>query len=146
MTAGAEARDHFVYRMYDAAGALLYVGCTKRPELRWKEHRSVRPHMIRRVQRVHLFGPTTRTKAREIEYFAIRNEGPEFGWTPKKHAAKVARNRWIDDRLRFHVSGGMELSDALTLAVDEAEALIPDPMADEYPRVPRVRRMKKAAS
>lgn len=32
-------REHFVYRVYDAAGRLLYVGCTVDPHKRFAHHR-----------------------------------------------------------------------------------------------------------
>lgn len=140
----SEVRDHFVYRLFDGDGNLLYVGCTKRPARRWQEHRSTRPHMTDRVRRVHMFGPTTRRVARDIEYFAIRRESPEFGWTPEKHAAKTARSAWVNRRTGELTKQGLDLHSAITRAVDEVDAVIPNPMANEYP--PVIRRKRTAAS
>lgn len=34
---------HLLYRLYDAAGRLLYIGITWNPKERWKRHRKERP-------------------------------------------------------------------------------------------------------
>ena len=128
-----EEREYFVYRMYDEHDHLLYVGCTKRPKKRWSEHRNMRPHMIERVHRVRMVGPLTRRVARDIEYFAIRSEDPEFGWTPKKAAVSASRNAWINQRIAELHAAGIEIYSAIRQAVDEVDLVHPNPAANEYP-------------
>jgi predicted GIY-YIG superfamily endonuclease len=126
-------RDHFVYRLFDASGALLYIGCTKRLQERWGTHTSERPHMTRRVARCRLQGPYSYTVAREIERQALRSEAPEFGWTPAKRSEVAKRNRWIDERTReLSERPGMEFASAVRVAVMEAEDCWPNPVAHEW--------------
>ena len=124
-------RDHFVYRVYDAAGELLYVGCTKRLDKRWTEHRTERPGMVAAMARIQLQGPYGRDRAREIERQAIRTEEPLLGWTPTKHREECARRRWINGQIRELVDGGVDVYEAIAQAVDEADDVFPDPNAHE---------------
>ena len=124
-------RDHFVYRVYDAAGELLYVGCTKRLDRRWIEHKTERPGMVAAMARIRLQGPYNRERARDLERQAIRTEEPLLGWTPTKHREKCARNRWTKDRIRELTGLGVDVYEALAKAVDEADDVFPDPDAHE---------------
>lgn len=36
----ARSNPHFVYRVFDAADTLLYIGCTRTPHSRFKQHKS----------------------------------------------------------------------------------------------------------
>lgn len=88
-------RQHFVYRVYDRAGRLLYVGCTKRPRARWAEHRS-NSDWARRAVRCRLVGPLPYDVARELERQALATEQPLYGWTPARrsaHSRQSARTR-----------------------------------------------------
>lgn len=38
-----EDQEHFVYRLFDVTGQLLYVGCTANPKVRIGQHRSLQP-------------------------------------------------------------------------------------------------------
>lgn len=73
----SEAGSTALYRLYDAHGALLYVGITSDPERRWKQHAIERadtwwPQVARRS--VEWVG--TRTAAEEAEVKAITEERP----------------------------------------------------------------------
>lgn len=125
-------RNHFVYRYFDAAGDLLYVGCSHRPEIRWKEHKSSRPGMCAAVVKVTMSGPYSYTKAREIERLAIRAENPICGWTPEKHREKTQRNQWIDRHILGYRAQGLAVSDAIHRAVSDADEVWPDPMISPY--------------
>lgn len=130
-------RDHFVYRVYDAAGQLLYVGCTKRLDKRWAEHKAERPGMVAAARRFRLQGPFARVTARELERVAIRSEEPLIGWTPAKHREKCARNRWIKDRVRELCDSDdpQDIYAAITQACKDADDVFPDP--DEHERAYR---------
>ncbi|QAU07146.1 G-I-Y Y-I-G endonuclease [Gordonia phage Asapag] len=125
-------RNHFVYRYFDADGDLLYVGCSHRPEIRLREHRSTRPGMCAAIARIKVSGPYCYKTARGIERDAIRTEEPICGWTPAKQRDKVARSQWIDRRTAELVQRGISFRDALVAACDEAEATWPHPMHDLY--------------
>ncbi|UUG69899.1 G-I-Y Y-I-G endonuclease [Gordonia phage Morkie] len=125
-------RNHFVYRYLNADGDLLYVGCSHRPEIRLREHRSTRPGMCAAIARIKVSGPYCYKKAREIERQAIRTEEPICGWTPAKQRDKDARNRWIDARTADLRESGVAYRDAVTTAVAEAEASWPHPMHELY--------------
>lgn len=124
-------RDHFVYRLYDVDGNLLYVGCTKRLDRRRQEHMAQRPAMIAATSRIRLEGPYPRSVARAIESKALRKESPFFGWTPAKHRIQCQRNRWVKERIRDLVMGGVEPTDAIRRACHEVEDIIRDPYAPE---------------
>lgn len=85
-------REHFVYRAYDARGWLLYVGCTKQPTARWREHVADRK-WAPKARRFRLAGPYTYATARDLEHAALRDENPKYGMTPAKktHAARTGK-------------------------------------------------------
>lgn len=87
-------REHFVYRIYDAAGRLLYVGCTKRPEKRWAEHHADLSRWVHEAARFRLSGPYNYDTARELERLALRDEYPLHADTPQKKSAKMRRLAW----------------------------------------------------
>lgn len=61
-------RDHFVYTLYGENDTVLYVGCTRRPEKRWREHRSgSNRKMIAQVVRKKMSGPYDYLTARRLE-------------------------------------------------------------------------------
>ncbi|HEY4267072.1 MAG TPA: GIY-YIG nuclease family protein [Galbitalea sp.] len=75
---------HYVYRCYDAAGALLYIGCTQYPEKRIDQHRAAR-HWSTRIETVTFAGPYDYFVGLAIERNAIRTELPLFNiqWNPR---------------------------------------------------------------
>lgn len=66
--------DHYIYRLYDADGTLLYVGLTRNLEQRRKSHRS-KPWW-HEVVRWKISGPYSRAAAFAIETRAIEAEHP----------------------------------------------------------------------
>lgn len=60
-------RNHFVYYLYDADGAVIYIGCTRNPEKRWREHGYQRPEMVAETVRCRMVGPYDFPTARRIE-------------------------------------------------------------------------------
>ncbi|QLF83853.1 G-I-Y Y-I-G endonuclease [Gordonia phage Moosehead] len=135
-----DVRNHFVYRYYDRDAHLLYIGCTVHPEARFKEHRNMRPGMCRAVALVKVSGPYSYTKAREIERAQIRAEETMCGWSPAKQREKVARSKWIDNRIKaVCAQQGMRYTQAIKVALAEADEWFPDPMESPYDPLPRSR-------
>lgn len=60
-------RNHFVYWLYDADDTVLYIGCTRRPEQRWIEHKSGSRRLGALVARKRMAGPYDYPTARRIE-------------------------------------------------------------------------------
>lgn len=81
-------RRHYVYRAFNAAGELLYVGRTIDPVERARAHRRSSP-WVSQVERVRMFGPLTYEKSKDVEREALKNEYPLYGITPQKR--KVLR-------------------------------------------------------
>jgi predicted GIY-YIG superfamily endonuclease len=71
------AAPHFVYRLFDAAGALLYVGCTHDPKKRLRSHARKQPWWpeVARVDHSH---PMPLGAARRLESIAINAENPRY--------------------------------------------------------------------
>lgn len=88
-----------LYRLYDAAGTLLYVGISKEPERRWKEHRKESlwwPEVFRQ----DLTWFTDRRTADQAEAHAIVTEEPRYNavWnTPERRACY--RTSWLGSLL-----------------------------------------------
>ncbi|MFD7867346.1 GIY-YIG nuclease family protein [Streptomyces sp. NPDC059783] len=90
-----------VYRVYDASGALLYVGMGRNPMNRWASHSAQHAWWHRaRSYRVEWFA--TRKEALAEELRAIREEAPECnihsvpGWGKEMYATylkKLEANR-----------------------------------------------------
>lgn len=73
----APRRDHWVYRHYNDAGELLYVGCTMHLKQRRTQH-ALAAHWYPASTRCVLTGPLNRTAAYELEARLIRDLGPRF--------------------------------------------------------------------
>lgn len=140
-----DVRNHYVYRYYDADGWLMYVGCTVRPKARLVEHRNQRPGMCAAIAEVKLSGPYSYRIARELERQALSTEEPICGSTPEKDAEKRVRDAWIDTRSRrlMAAGDGMTFTQAIRVAVAEADEWFPDPM--ESPYDPPMRRLRALA-
>lgn len=67
---------HFVYRAFDAAGVLLYVGCTRTPSRRMAKHRG--KAWYARATRITWAQFPDFWTARREEHDAIRDEAPLF--------------------------------------------------------------------
>ena len=92
-------RDHFVYRIYDEDNNLLYVGCSKNLDQRWKCHLSDKWSAYRWAPFAHHFrvaGPYTRSKAFKLEKNAIWHEGSIFnGGEANNHTSRVRVDRLV---------------------------------------------------
>jgi hypothetical protein len=60
-------RNHFVYYTYNAAGEVIYIGCTRQPETRWKQHQYMNPALAAEATHCRMSGPYDFTTARRIE-------------------------------------------------------------------------------
>ena len=86
----------YVYRLYDAAGALLYVGQSGRPGVRFDEHRtlSVFGDLIARMDIAHY---PNRPAGIAAEAAAIVAEAPRFNQLGRRVPRDAVR-AWYDDR------------------------------------------------
>lgn len=67
-TVAPGTRDHFVYWLYGKGNTVLYIGCTRRPEARWREHcDGSHRAMVKQVVRRKMAGPYDYETARRIE-------------------------------------------------------------------------------
>jgi predicted GIY-YIG superfamily endonuclease len=77
-----------VYTLYGEDNKVLYVGCTRRPEVRWREHCSGgNRRMVSQVVRKKMSGPYDYLTARRIEreqQIALR---PTYGRIPRNTPA-----------------------------------------------------------
>ena len=92
-------RDHFVYWLFDADGTCLYVGCTKRPEQRWRQHSALKKEMVAKVATRRMSGPYTFGTARKIEREQQYLLNPTFdrriaGWKKAKETRARTRHLW----------------------------------------------------
>lgn len=69
------ARDHFVYRIRNAEGDLLYIGMTRKPQARWAQHRARSP-WFSSASTVRMIGPLSREDASDLERLLILKAGP----------------------------------------------------------------------
>lgn len=86
-------RTHFVYTAYDSDDVVLYVGCTGRPEQRYKQHMSgngdARGWFNHFVTRWHVSGPYAFTTARELERERIATLKPVWnGHSPRNYGGR----------------------------------------------------------
>jgi len=120
-------REHFVYRAFDAAGDLLYVGCSNNPERRWAEHRTTSPWWTEQARRFHLSGPYNYDTARRLEREALATEDPKYGMTPERRSAHT-RNANLQRRyFDLYLDEGHSSNEAGRLAVERAEREVPHP-------------------
>ena len=125
-------RTHYVYRMYDATERLLYVGCTKNLEQRFRNHKNENPHFIGRVTRIKQQGPFPKAQAFALEKRLIRELRPDFNSLPDRRQRLREKRNWITDRT-FELCGGrhpteVEVNEYLRLskvAYDEASQVFP---------------------
>lgn len=80
-------RNHFVYRFYNAAGEIIYVGCTRRPEQRWKEHQKDSRSMVAEAVACRMSGPYDYPSARRIE------RQQQYDYRPKYNPTPITRDR-----------------------------------------------------
>ena len=77
-------RDYYVYRLYDAAGELLYVGSTSNVRRRVQEHRRNQPwgHLIASSA---FGGPLPQQDAWRLEDKTIREQRPRYNQRRPPH-------------------------------------------------------------
>lgn len=129
-------RTHYVYRCYDASGALLYVGCTKDPAARRTAHRhSLASSWFADVARVKLCGPYPKDVAFRIERETQIAEGPKWGLTPTKQSVVMARRRRNREHTARLMAEGMPWRQAWQEANRLTDAEIPEPLILCYPDI-----------
>lgn len=106
------ARDHFVYRVYDAGDQLLYIGCTKNFERRWREHKSWLRDMVAAASRCKLSGPYPYAVARRLEKEAIEAENPLHNFTLARRRERAEQSRRFEARFHELMRSGMSTNDA----------------------------------
>lgn len=121
-------REHFVYRAYNAADELLYVGCTKTLEARLSAHRS-QSHWVPDAVRLRVCGPYNYEVARQIEHDAIESERALFNhsserrWLARLHSQLV--NLYYEDLVRRQGARIGTWGDSLHAACDLANEALP---------------------
>ena len=95
------ARWFYVYRFYDEAGELLYIGYTADPYTRWRQH-SRKSEWAPLAAFVRVERYAYEDLARSAETTAIRSESPRFNikQTAEDDArnALMSRGRWARHR------------------------------------------------
>lgn len=95
-------RTHFIYRVFDEFGQLLYIGCTKDPSRRWAQHKAEAGPSTW-VQYAHDFkmvGPYTKADAFSREAAAIEAEKPAFNALSAHRRSQGANYRRKEALLR----------------------------------------------
>lgn len=72
------AREHFVYRVFDANGYLLYIGRTKSPRSRWGQHQRDRAAWMEFAASCRMVGPLDYLSAHRLERELIVRECPAY--------------------------------------------------------------------
>lgn len=120
-------REHFVYRVFDGGGSLLYVGCTNNPDRRWTEHRTNNAKWTAKAARFRLSGPYSYGTARRLEREALATENPQYGMTPERRSAHT-RNANLQSRyFSLYLDQGYSPTEAGSLAIERAEREVPSP-------------------
>lgn len=71
-------REYFVYWLFDDEGRSLYVGMTKHPELRWKQHQRTKSMMCLLATSRRMAGPFTKPVAQQLEREQQEDLQPKF--------------------------------------------------------------------
>jgi len=87
----------FVYRYYDEAGELLYIGSTGDPILRWAQHRRTQP-WADQVSTVSMRKFAYEDLARSYEDVAIKTENPKHNVRQTKRYGREISQRFADWR------------------------------------------------
>lgn len=77
-----------LYRHFDAAGKLLYVGIAANPLVRWKGHKERAP-WVRRIATITIEWFVTREMARRCERLAATHEKPAHNQADKPFTART---------------------------------------------------------
>lgn len=119
-------RDHYVYRAYDADGRLLYVGCTKRLELRQKEHRT-ESNWMHLAERFTVAGPFTYEVARRKESEELAAGRPLYAFHPARQTYVAARHRLYRALHAIALDLVGDFWEAHRIAEDQVDKAIPYP-------------------
>jgi hypothetical protein len=84
-------REHFVYWLFDAEGNCLYIGMTRKPERRWRQHHWERPRMVAQVAYKRMAGPFLLEVARRLEREEQDEWQPRFDVRQNELRAKARR-------------------------------------------------------
>lgn len=91
-------RTHYVYRAYDEFGSVLYVGCTKHPEARFRQHLGGNSYGGRWfnpwVTRWRVSGPYPKLTALRIEKQWIKDLEPIFNGLSAGNRVRDAWGRY----------------------------------------------------
>lgn len=97
---------HFVYRLFDAEGQLLYIGCSSNVSARLRCHRA--KEWGGEIASVTMQGPWSRDGARFVESVAIWNEAPTYNLADQRGPSlpdpeiQQAVESFISDAHRVH--------------------------------------------
>jgi predicted GIY-YIG superfamily endonuclease len=80
-----------VYRLYDTAEKLLYIGASHNPKQRWRDHRKEKPWRERMASMTIQWYPD-RATAESAEREAIAREDPEYNVRDTPRFAEVCRS------------------------------------------------------
>lgn len=86
---------HYVYRLYDVEGRLLYVGLSRDVMSRIAAHARTKPWYFR-VASMHVRAFADRDAAAQAEETAIRNEAPLHNVQHRVAPGPNAGLRWVD--------------------------------------------------
>ncbi len=92
MTILGANQPHALYRFYDAAGSLLYIGLTVDPGTRWKTHRREKPWWLD-VANISIEHFPDRASVERAERVAIQTERPRYNSTHNTNR-QLASTRW----------------------------------------------------
>jgi predicted GIY-YIG superfamily endonuclease len=95
--------DHYVYRLYDDEGVLLYAGCTKNPGQRMTSHARTKSWW-RQVSSREFEGPYEKYDALERETAAIHYEEPLYSLSGHQVGLIAGHVTWTARRLS-HAEG-----------------------------------------
>lgn len=118
-------REHFVYRTYNAAGELLYIGCSRDWQERLRGHRDSRSNWVPEVASVRIEGPYNYETARQVEYDAIESERSLYNYSSERRAIHRLRDKVIQAHLIRLMDAGLSFDEAMPEAREIADTVIP---------------------
>lgn len=136
------ASEHALYRFFDSAGALLYVGITFDPGSRWRKHRDGKPWWTE-VARIDIETHPDRNAVLQAEEAAIRAEHP-------LHNVAHNRTRTIPPKTTLRAAR-IKAEDMPDLCHDYCQKAMHAemdtlPIAEQWTDTPRVREIMAKSS
>ncbi len=98
--------NHALYRFYDHAGELLYIGITKDPSTRWARH-SEDKKWWHEVQRIAIQTMPDRESALKAEREAIKAEKPRYNIVHRQR--EIQRPKPAEDEVALRIKFKWEL-------------------------------------